>query len=74
MPWRYEGGGGEGHGVGGGDRWQATMMNAVDGGGATAAAAAGWRWRRWGVFCTVFVAFSWLFQCCFEGKVVSFWR
>jgi len=40
MLWRHEGGGGEGHGAGGSDRWQATTMNVVDGGGTTAAAAA----------------------------------
>jgi len=30
MLWRHEGGDGEGHGAGGGDRWQATTMNVVD--------------------------------------------
>jgi len=49
MLWRHEGGGGEGHGASGGDRWQATTMNAVDGGGATG---------RFFFFCTVFMAFS----------------
>jgi len=55
-------------------RRQATM-NAVDGGGATATAAVDDGGGVEGAFfCTVFVAFSWLFPCCFEGKVVPFWR
>jgi len=53
MLWRHEGGGGEEHGAGDGDRWQAKTMNAVDGGGTTAAAAADGAF-----FCTVFVTFS----------------
>jgi len=49
------------------------MMNAVDGGGAKAAAVIDdGGGVDGGVFCTVFVAFSWLFRCCFEGKVVHF--
>jgi len=46
-------------------------MNAVDGGGAKAATVIddGGGVDR-GIFCTVFVTFSWLFRCCFEGKVV----
>ena len=50
-------------------------MNAVDGGGMTAPAAAADGGSVDGAFFfTVFMAFSWLFQCCFEGKVVSFRR
>jgi len=57
--WRHEGGGGKEHGVGDGDGWQSTMMNAVDGGGTTAVAAAVDGGGVDGAFfCTVFVTFS----------------
>jgi len=49
-------------------------MNAVDGGGAKAATVIddGGGVDR-GIFCTVFVTFSWLFRCCFEVKWCNFW-
>jgi len=55
-------------------RRQATTMNAVDGGGAKVVAVVddGGGANGEGFFCTIFVAFSWLFRCCFEGKVVQF--
>jgi len=59
MLWRHEGGGGEGHGAGCGDRWQATTMNAVDRGGATAVAASTGHFLHH--FCGVFMVVSVLF-------------
>jgi len=56
-------------------RRQATTTNAVDEGGAKAATVVDDGGDANGghfFFCIIFVVFSWLFRCYFEGKVVQF--
>jgi len=65
MLWRHEGGSDEGHDAGGSDRWQATTMNAIGGGGATAAAVA--------VDGASFAPFLWRFHGCFGAVLKVKW-